>query len=148
MEKTDLFHNYTKIKDLKTDDKLKVRLLTVMMGASPDGWRVTGITTEALKIFRRNDFKYNAHMGIQRSHYPKSRKDFYSKMLKTDFKDCDEWWNYYHQHDKTILATSSENSTNKYSIIIDIDPSLGFFKNKFISWRHTKSERSIFVGSI
>lgn len=137
-----LFNNYSKIKELEVDDKLKIRILTVLMGASEVSWRVVGITIEALKVFNKHEYKYKSGMRINRSHYPKSRKEFYTEMLLRSFSDCNGWWNYYKDNDITILATSSENTTNEYSDIIYIDGSLDLFRNKFISWRHTKKERA------
>lgn len=45
-------------------------------------------------------------------------------------------------NDITILATSTENMSGKFSTVFPIDSNLGLFKSKGFAWRHSKKEQS------
>jgi hypothetical protein len=139
MTEEDLYHDYKLLLKMKVGNAKKVRLLSDLLGEAENPWRVVGITHEALKVFKNHGFKKVSKMGINRSHITR-RKETYSFMLKNNFDNAKEWWNYHFENDITILSTSSENLSGKSSKIIDIDPSLNLFKCRGFGWTHGKKE--------
>jgi hypothetical protein len=139
MTEEDLYHDYKLLLKMKVCNAKKVRLLSDLLGEAENPWRVVGITYEALKAFERNGFKKVSKMGINRSHIT-PRKETYSFMLKNNFDNSKEWWNYHFENDITILSTSSENLKGSNSEIIDIDPSLNLFRCRGFGWTHGKKE--------
>ena len=80
-------------------------------------------------------------MGIQRAHL-NNRNNAFLEMLNTEFQNSIEWWNFYYERDRTILALSSENRGIENGIInyLEIDENLGLFRSNRISWRHSRYE--------
>jgi hypothetical protein len=136
-----MYHDFQLILNMKINENAKVRLLTVLFGSSPYSWKVIGITKKALEEFKKTGFKYISKMGINRSHL-KSRNDFYKEMMTMEFTSIEEWWSFYKNHDRTILATSTENITNELDDAIPIDEK-DCFLNGLCSWRHGKKEREL-----
>jgi hypothetical protein len=55
--------------------------------------------------------------------------------------ECEEWWDFYVDTDKTVLATSTENmGKGEWSKVYDIDTSLGLFRGQGFAWRHKEPE--------
>lgn len=135
-----IYVDYLKIKNMSSITlKIKKRMLTEFFSINTNPWRVVGITEKALAVFKLNNFKRVSRMGINRSHLvDRHKRD--DKMLSTEFKNAKEWWNYYYENDKTILATSEENMSNSFSTIHPIDEELSLFRHSGFAWRHTKSE--------
>lgn len=140
MTKEDLFHDYKLICQLKVPFKTKVGMLTYLFSNQPNPWRVTGITENALIRFKENGFKNKSRIGIQRSHINDRYKTF-EEMTTIDFKDCNEWWDFFYEKDKTILATSSENKKGNYSRIFEIDESLNLFMSSGYGWKQNRKEQ-------
>ncbi len=125
---------------MKVPMNRKIRLLSELFVEAPNPWQVTGITLEALKVFKNYGFKKETGMKINRSHIV-DRNTTYSHMLIEKFQNIDEWWDFFLKNDKTILTTASENLTKKFSEIIEIkDETLFAFRG--FSWRHTKHEKA------
>ena len=141
MERDNLYHDYNLIFQMKCSIQRKIRLLSELFADAPEPWRVTGITKEALEIFKKHNFKRVSKMGINRSHKV-DRYKTYKTMLENKFIDVNEWWNLYLTNDQTILATSNENLSSKFSKIIEINPSDGLFKNSGFGWKHGKKEEA------
>ena len=115
-------------------------MLSEMIAEYEHIWQVVGITENALSIFARHGYRKVSKMGINRSHKVDRHKT-YTIMLTGPLMTCDEWWQFFIDNDKTILATSSENLSGNMSKIYDIDPSLGLFKSSGFAWKHSKKER-------
>ena len=146
MTKDELFHDFNLVKEMIVPIERKVRILTELMAEYEYSWRVVGITREALIRFSENKFRKVTGMGINRAHLI-NRKDFYPEMLGKEFKNCDDWWDYYLDKDRTILATSTENSAHSFSDVFYFDkPEL--FKIKSYSWRHTKKDEGRFLENL
>lgn len=75
-----LYHDFLLISKMKVSEKTKIRILTELFGETENPWRVIGITINALKIFKDNDFNRISGMGINRAHI-KDRKITYTKMV-------------------------------------------------------------------
>jgi len=141
LSKEDSFHNYLKIKEMNgLSIGQKSRILSEMLAYSENPWKVVGITEEALRVFASNDFRKKSRMGINRSHIVERNKT-YSMLLSNDFT-IDEFWKIFKENDKTILSTSSENMSGKFSKQFEIESSSNLFKSSGYSWRHTSEEIS------
>lgn len=139
MNKEDLYHDYLLIRDMRAPTSKRARMLGELLSLCPDTWQVIGITEDALRVFAEHDFKKVSRMGINRSHLVDRHKT-YTTMLDGPLMECDEWWKFYRDNDNTILATSSENMTNTFGKIYDVDTSLGLFKSRGFAWKHNKEE--------
>ena len=139
MNKEDFYHDFLLIRQMRVPINKRYRILGEMFGAHEDHWQVVGITEHALQKFAEHDFKRVSSIGINRSHLVDRVKTF-TTMLEGPLMDIDEWWTFYRENDKTILATSSENMSNGFSKVYDIDPSLGLFKSHGFAWRHKDPE--------
>ena len=119
--KNELYKIYLAIFNLdpeKESIQRKCTIMTALMGGKKWSWRVVGITKDALQVYANQDFKQKSHSSIQRAHI-KDRKDMYGELLSRKY-EINEWWNYFWDNDKTIISTSSENNTNKFSEIYEI----------------------------
>lgn len=140
MNKEDFYHDFLLIRQMRAPTAKRYRMLGELFAVNPDAWRVTGITENALKVFKQHDFKRVSRMGINRSHLV-DRVKTYTTMLEGPLMDCEEWWNFYFDNDKTVLATSTENmGKGEWSKVYDIDPQLGLFKTQGFAWRHKDPE--------
>ncbi len=142
LQKADLFEDYKLICQMKVPDiYLRTRLLSELLGATPDPWCVVGITPAALEVFSKHDFRRASRMGVNRAHINK-RFVWLREMLEGNFSNPQEWWDFYTKNDNTILATSSENNQkvdfNKVEII-EV-PSHLFRRDRY-AWRDGKEER-------
>ncbi len=140
MDKDDIFHDYKLVCNMKAPFKIKVKMLTFLFSAQLNPWRVVGITEAALKVFKNYNFKKESYMGINRAHI-NGRNETYREMMNKTFKDCSEWWEFYYENDKTILAMSTENKKEIFSKKFDINEDLALFKNRGYSWTHNIKER-------
>lgn len=134
------YQDFLAIRNMNSPLSKKIRMLTELLGGYEDCWRVIGITEQAVEIFSLHDYRKISRMGINRAHIIDRNKS-YTLMLTGPLLDAENWWEYYLEHDKTILATSSENLSKKLSKVYDIDPALGLFKTKGFAWSHGTLER-------
>jgi hypothetical protein len=139
MNKEDFYHDFLLIRKMRVPMNKRYRMLGELFAAHEDAWQVVGITENALKIFATHNFKRVSRMGINRSHLV-DRVKTYTTMLEGPLMDIDEWWNFYRDNDKTILATSSENMSNGFSKIYDVNTELGLFKTHGFAWKHQEPE--------
>lgn len=140
MNKEDFYHDFLLIRQMRAPTSKRYRMLGELFAVNPNAWRVIGITENALKVFAEHGFKRVSRMGINRSHLV-DRIQTYTNMLEGPLMDCDEWWNFYVETDKTILATSTENmGKGEWSKVYDIDTSLGLFQSHGFAWRHKDPE--------
>jgi hypothetical protein len=139
MNKEDFYHDFLLIRQMRVPMSKRYRMLGELFAAHEDHWQVIGITENALRVFAEHDFKRVSRMGINRSHLV-DRVKTYTTMLEGPLMDIDEWWKFYRDNDTTILATSSENMSNGFSKVYDIDPALGLFKSHGFAWKHKDPE--------
>ena len=140
MTPEDFYHDYLLIRKMRAPTSKRYRMLGELFAVNPDAWRVVGITENALRVFAEHGFKRVSRMGINRSHMV-DRIKTYTTMLEGPLMECDEWWNFYVDTDKTILATSTENmGKGEWSKIYDIDTSLGLFRSQGFAWCHKEPE--------
>jgi hypothetical protein len=139
MTKEDFYHDFLLIRQMRAPTSKRYRMLGELFAVHEDHWQVIGITENALRVFAEHDFKRVSRMGINRSHLV-DRVKTYTTMLEGPLMDIDEWWKFYRDNDTTILATSSENMSNGFSKVYDIDPTLGLFKSHGFAWKHKEPE--------
>ena len=139
MTKEEIYQDYLAIKNMNAPLNTKIAFLTYLFSNQPNPWRVTGITHEAMTVFAAHNFKKVSRMGINRSHIV-ARKDTYRELLERDFDSIEVWWDYYFSRDNTVLSTSSENMSSRFSEIYPVDETLGLFITKGFAWRHGKEE--------
>jgi hypothetical protein len=124
---------------MNVNNNAKCRILSELFVTTPNSWRVVGITDAALIVFHNYKFKKEARMGINRAHLV-GRKKTYEHMLENPIIDRDEWWNFYRERDKTVLATTHENLSKGEIQFTKIDHQLGLFKHDGYAWAHSDAE--------
>ena len=140
MTKEDFYHDFLLIRKMRAPTTKRYRMLGELFAVNPNAWRVVGVTENALRVFAEHDFKRASRMGVNRSHLV-DRIDTYTAMLEGPLMECEEWWDYYVDTDKTVLATSTENmGKGEWSKVYDIDTSLGLFRSQGFAWRHKDPE--------
>lgn len=139
MTKEDFYHDFLLIRNMRAPTGKRARMLGELFSLCDDHWQVIGITENALRVFAEHNFKRVSRMGINRSHLVDRHKT-YTTMLDGPLLELDAWWKFYRGNDTTILATSSENMSNGFSKVYNIDPALGLFKSHGFAWRHKEPE--------
>lgn len=142
MTPQDYYADFMAIRGMRSPTNRRVRMLTELLGSYADNWIVTGVTVEALKVFEQHDFRRVSRMGINRSHLVDRHKT-YTQMIDGPEMTADEWWKFYRENDKTILATSSENMSNAFSDVHSIDTELGLFRTSGFTWKHNNAEANL-----
>lgn len=143
--KEEMYTAFKAICKMEIPENKKTGMLTILFSMESNNWRVVGISVDAIKVFHNNGYLRVSKMGVNRSHIKKrydSYKEIMEKELKGEFKNYNEWWNYYFDNDKTYIQTSSENmKKNGHSKIIDIsNPDFTLFKAKGFAWNHGENE--------
>jgi len=120
------------------------RMLTGLMGSRPWSWRVIGITSDALDIFSKNDFKRPAGQ-IQRGHRDDRASTARALFFERDIPmPLDEFFEFFLQRDQTVLMTKSENKHRpggEFPAFIAIDAQLALFPcGTLVGWQHRKAE--------
>ena len=139
MTPQDYYADFMAIRGMRSPTPKRVRMLTELLGGYKDNWIVTGVTKEALKVFEQHNFRKASRMGINRSHLVDRHKT-YTHMIEGPEMTAEEWWQFYRDNDKTVLATSSENMTNNFSHAYTVDTELGLFRTRGFAWTHNKAE--------
>jgi hypothetical protein len=108
------------------------RLMTPVTRGHDWSWRVSGITEEALKIYRDDGWRHLAGNGIQRAHVV-DRADMVRHVFERDDPMTkEELLSYWIETDRTILATKKQNSAGlpQEFIIINRCRENGLFTDK------------------
>ena len=137
-----LFSLFLTIQASDTSQHLKRSMVSCLLGdgAGERGWRVVGITEDALLKLAENDYCYTK--GIQRCH-KHQRQARLDEMIATSFDTALEWWSSYYDNDSTILGTSTENMSDNWSTVYyfnDDNSYTGFFPSARIGYRHNKKD--------
>ena len=145
-----LFHDYILITKMQTLETNKIKLLSNLFSINPNSWRVVGITHAGLEIFKQHEFQKRSGMRINRSHLTQ-RFGFYHKLLemKAEINDPDTFWNLYHDHDITVLASSSENMSKDISVLNNAYPiprdERNLFQTAGYAWKHKEEEERFLI---
>jgi hypothetical protein len=133
-----LYNDFLLLKKLSVALKVKKYILKEFLEATEAPWRVIGVSKEALIAIKQNGYRKSG-LKLQRAHI-NDRDIWYNELLNRAFVDCNEWYKFYQDNDKTILAFSSENKNIRNVQCFPIDPNLNLFKSTRISWTHKKAE--------
>ena len=142
MSKEQLYEGYKLIKKIDAPMGIKKRVFSELMGGYRHIWEVVGITKNALKRFKEMGFEKAESHGIQRAHI-NNRTDTYEHLLNNDLNIFD-WWKFFLEGNKTILALKEENHKiklipkNEIFLIKKTDPDL--FISSGFAWRHKEFE--------
>ena len=126
----------------------KRSVMTAALGYEKWGWRVVGITKEAVFKIAENNFKLPK--GLQRDHRLRSRKKTYDEIFKGEKLSFEKWWENVWKYDQTILMTAEEHSQKRQlteNDLIKIDYSLGHFRSAVVGMDFSKRDRQ-FVRNI
>ncbi len=140
-----LFHDYQIIKQMKTPEGNKIKLLSTLFSINPNSWRVVGITHAALEVFKKHKYKKVARMGINRAHI-KQRHLFYKDLLNSEIPNKEYFWKEYFNNDMTVLSTSSENMKNNSSLVENVihvpNDERELFRTSGYAWKHKEAEEN------
>lgn len=134
----DLYNDFLLLKKMSIDLKVKKYMLKEFLEVTESPWRVIGVSKEALTALKQNTYKKKG-IKLQRAHI-NDRDVWYNELFNRSFVDCNEWYKFYQDNDKTILALSSENKNIRNVQYFPVDPNLNLFKSTRISWSHSKPE--------
>lgn len=116
-------------------------VFTAIMGSQPWGWRVVGISKNAMREYRKVNYKHPARL-LHRGHM-KMRADTAKKFfLRDEPFPQKEFFETYINGDKTLIMTAEENRSGAIpaDYIRIRNPKGELFRNSAIGWRHSKSE--------
>jgi hypothetical protein len=134
----ELYNDFLLLKKMSIPLRTKKYILKEFLEATEYPWRVIGVSKDALYALKQNGYR-NSGLKLQRAHL-NDRDIWYNELLNRSFLDCNEWYKFYQDNDKTILALSSENKNIRNVQYFPIDPNLNLFKSTRISWAHKKAE--------
>jgi hypothetical protein len=142
-------YNMKLAKQMKLPFGTLSRVLSSIEGGHNNPWPIIGVTKKALERFKEFNFLSKTpkgiKLGINRCHL-RDRVVTHKELVEGNLLDKEngEWFDYWREGDKTVLAVSSENK-NGYVIpeedIIPIERTGKLFVASSFSWRHTKQEQ-------
>jgi len=153
--KRSLFDGFVAIQRLEgIPNKTKHRMLWEMFacdGENPLFWEVIGITeTAGLKI-KENDYKLptgSKDNKVNRSHIHKRIETSMMMLKKTDWT-MDEWWDFYRERDKCVLATGTENMSKEQEVIkYQVPEGMGLFPSAGFSCRIGEKEKQFLMEKV
>ena len=153
--KRSLFDGFVAIQRLEgIPNKTKHRMLWEMFacdGENPLFWEVIGITeTAGLKI-KENDYKLptgSKDNKVNRSHIHKRIETSMMMLEKTDWT-MDEWWDFYKERDKCVLATGTENMSKEQEVIkYQVPEGMGLFPSAGFSCRIGEKEKQFLMEKV
>jgi hypothetical protein len=123
-------------------DRLCTVILTAIMGGNKRGWRVVGITRNALSHYVENDFVQKSRNGMQRAHVI-PRIDTARRVLSEEnpfpLRELAQLW---FELDSTVLCARGENKSKLPENWIPFDnPRCELFPGLQVGWRHSKTEK-------
>jgi hypothetical protein len=135
----DLYNDFLLLKKMSIPVKIKKYMLKEFLEVTESPWRVIGVSKEALVALKQNGYTKKG-IKLQRAHI-NDRDIWYNELFNRSFVECNEWYKFYQDNDKTILALSSENKNIRNVQYFPIDINLNLFKSTRISWAHKKAEK-------
>ena len=111
-------------------DNKKEKTLNILLAYEPWSWRVVGISKNAIKMFKENNFRKLKKDGPQRDHYFQERNITIRRMME-EIMPFEIWWDWFWVNDRTLIITKEEHSKKSLNFkndIISIDNNLGLFR--------------------
>ena len=153
--KRSLFDGFVAIQRLEgIPNKTKHRMLWEMFacdGENPLFWEVIGITETAGLRIKENDYKLptgSKDNKVNRSHIHKRIETSIMMLEKTDWT-MDEWWDFYRERDKCVLATGTENMSKEQEVIkYQVPEGMGLFPSAGFSCRIGEKEKQFLMEKV
>jgi hypothetical protein len=118
---------------------------TAIMGVEDYGWRVVGITREALELLATADFdKKNLPRQLCRGHIIDRIETTRLMFDRAEPLSLDAFFEKFLDADRTVIMLNKQNDhTKQFPTYIEIDnPDAALFPNgSLMSWKHRKQER-------
>ena len=148
----DIFKSLAKAKHC--NKQYLVRAFGSIFGAySDNGWRVIGITQDALEAFALINFERvpgkKDPVAVERAHINK-RADWVEELFRTEWNSAKEWWDFIYENDRTVLATARENyeSDNMdmpLKIAYEIPDTGEYFTSQYIGCKYRKKVEKVLL---
>lgn len=120
-------------------------ILTAIMGIENHGWRVIGITREALNLLATKDFDKNKlPRQLCRGHKYDRIKTTTKLFNQEKPMQLEEFFKVFLRNDQTVIMLNKQNDhTKQFPKFIKIDnPNADLFPNgSLMGWKHRKIER-------
>ena len=153
--KKSLFDGFIAIQKLKgIPNKTKHRMLWEMFVCNGENtlfWEVVGITETAGQKIKENNYKLpkgSKENKVNRSHIYKRIETSMIMLEKTDWT-MEEWWNFYRERDKCVLATGTENMSKEKEVIkYQVPEGKGLFPSAGFSCRIGDKEKEFLIETI
>lgn len=120
-------------------------ILTAIMGVENYGWRVTGITREALDLLATKEFRKDKLPRLLcRGHKVDRIKTTRELFARKNPVKLEEFYKVFLRSDQTVIMLNEQNDhTKPFPKFIKIDnPNADLFPNgSLIGWKHRKKER-------
>lgn len=127
--------------EIYSDSRCTV-ILTAIMGGHKRGWRVVGITRNALRYYVENNFTHKSGNGIQRAHIVpriETTRRVVSGEQPLPLRELAHLW---FELDATIICASGENRIAVPQDYLPFEnPCCDLFPGKQVGWRHSKAEK-------
>jgi len=126
------------------NDGRLTKILTDIMGVENEGWRVVGITSEALNLLAKKGYdKKKLPRKLCRGHI-NDRIETTRELFKGEKpKELKEFFNYFLDKDQTVIMLNEQNRTKQfpdYHKIDNLDAEL-FPNGSLMGWKHGEKER-------
>lgn len=138
----------------KTERAYLIRGFSTMQGAFyKNGWRVVGITQDALDAFESLEFiripNRKDPITVERAHIHQ-RNEWISEMFETEWDSAADWWEFIYERDTCVLSTSSENRASDQAgepliIAHEIPQNMGYFQSNFIGCKYRKGMERVLL---
>lgn len=119
-------------------------ILTAFMGVENAGWRVVGITREALELLSTEDFNKNKlPRRLCRGHLIDRIQTTRDLFLRDKPMELEAFFKVFLSNDLTVIMLNEQNRTKPFPDFIAIDnPHAELFPNgSLMSWKHRMQER-------
>jgi hypothetical protein len=121
-------------------------ILTAIMGVENLGWRVVGLTREALELLSTTDYnKKKLPRQLCRGHIIGRIETVHLLFEHDEPLTIEEYFRAFLQGDRTVIMLNEQDTHSKvFPEYIQIDnPSADLFPNgSLVSWKHRKNERN------
>ena len=132
MDLSDLHSDYLDICRLKCGIETKRRCVAALLDYERprETWNIVGITRAAVDAYQANDFK---PVKLNRSHKV-DRVTTFRELVENPIEDVDRWWAFVVERGRCVLATATENITDRWSEVIEIPQGKGLFQGDGIQF--------------
>lgn len=132
-----LYNVYLALYDLAASPQKKNAILTALMGADEQSWRVVGVTEEALAVLATKDFQKCEE--VRRAHivprFDIARALLYRGEGARPLDQKNFLW-FYRELDKTVLVVKGQNKTNPPEVLTFSDSRPVRFRCEDIGYTH------------